>query len=293
MAVYSWELRTGAASWRPRDGAGMLSFGGSLYLLGGWRYRVDVPSGPGGLIDDGFTNRDGVKAQWTVDSEVWRSDDDGRSWVCASPRAPWAGRHSFGYVVHDGKMWIVGGDIYSDTNDVWCSSGKHDGTEWECVSEVAPWAPRAMAYVAAFGGFIWVVGGLTAPQFQFNGRPARPELLYDDCWRSVDGAEWECVATACPWGPRGMIGGSGAVKDGYLWLISGGTYETDGKDNRLFCNDVWRTKDGADWELVLAAAPWQARQYAEIAVWDEKLFLLEGYGVDSSENVVVPMGGFR
>ena len=22
--------------------------------------------------------------------------------------------------VHDGKMWVVGGDIYNDSNDVWC-----------------------------------------------------------------------------------------------------------------------------------------------------------------------------
>jgi hypothetical protein len=158
------------------------------------------------------------------------------------------------------------------------------------VTEVAPWAPRVMPYVAAFGGFIYVMGGVLAPQFQFNGRPARPELLYSDCWRSVDGVSWECVATACPWGPRGMIGGSGAVKDGFLWLFSGGTYETERKNNRLFCNDVWRTKDGVDWELVLVAAPWQARQYAEVAVWDDKLWILEGFGVDSPENIVVPMG---
>eukprot|EP01052_Picozoa_sp_SAG31_P033917 SAG31_NODE_3895_length_3773_cov_21.681818_3_plen_139_part_00 len=112
-APYHWELRNGQSPWRPRDGAGLLSFNGSLFMLGGWRYRSDVPSGPGGLLDQKFEN-----TIWTVDSEVWRSDDDGKSWQNVTARAGWPGRHTFGHVVHNAKMFVVGGDIYSDTNDV-------------------------------------------------------------------------------------------------------------------------------------------------------------------------------
>ena len=83
-----------------------------------------------------------------------------------------------------------------------------------------------------------VVGGQTTPQFTYSGDTPHEEAFHSDVWRSADGASWERVCTAAPWGPRGMIGGSGAVKDGWLWLFSGGTYETPSKDRRRFCNDV-------------------------------------------------------
>ncbi|OYW24204.1 MAG: hypothetical protein B7Z55_02790, partial [Planctomycetales bacterium 12-60-4] len=33
---YEWELITLQAPWAPRDGAGVLSFQGKIWLLGGW-----------------------------------------------------------------------------------------------------------------------------------------------------------------------------------------------------------------------------------------------------------------
>ena len=132
MAGYEIEPLTLDAPWRPRDGAGLVSFDGSLWLLGGWRVREDGPSGPGGLEDTTFEG-----TGWTVDSEIWKSDD-GSAWEYVT-HAPWPGRHTAGYVVHSGRMWVVGGDCYSNSADVW-SSG--DGIEWECATADAPWAGR-------------------------------------------------------------------------------------------------------------------------------------------------------
>ena len=120
------------APWRPRDGAGLVSFDGSLWLLGGWRVREDGPSGPGNLEDTAFEG-----TGWTVDSEIWKSDD-GSAWEYVAS-APWPGRHTAGYVVHAGRMWVVGGDCYSNSADVWSSA---DGIEWECATADAPRAER-------------------------------------------------------------------------------------------------------------------------------------------------------
>ena len=42
-------------------------------------------------------------------------------------------------------------------------------------------------------------------------------------------------------------------------------------------SDVWATSNGVDWECVSPACQWEARSYHEVAVWDHKLWLLEGY----------------
>ena len=288
MAAYVWENKTLQALWRPRDGAGLLSFDNALWLLGGWRLREDGPTGPGSLVDTAF-----VGTAWTVDSEVWRSDDHGCSWTCVQPQCAWAGRHTAGYAVHAGRMWVIGGDIYTNSADVWSSS---DGIEWACHTDDAPWGGRVLPYVTSFNGALWLMGGQAMPQFAHYGastpalhRPGKADAFYSDVWRSEDGESWERVMEHAQWGPRGMIGAPGAVKDGYLWLFSGGTYETPDKNERQFCNDVWRTRDGVEWECVLEAAPWGARQYSEIAAFDDRLWVVCGYGIDATVTTTLPM----
>ncbi len=277
--TYGWHCATMHAPWRPRDGAGALSFRGALWLLGGWRPREDGATGPGDVVDTVFEG-----TTWTVDSEVWRSDDDGTSWHCVQPLCPWPGRHTAGYTVHQDRMWVIGGDIYTNSADVWSSD---DGIEWKCHTADAPWAGRVLPYVTTFDGALWLMGGQALPQFAHHGRPSAAfyrgsavttDAFHADVWRSVDGEHWECILEQAPWGKpgRGMIGGPGAVKDGFLWLFSGGTYETPGTKERKFCNDVWRTANGRDWECVLDAAPWGARQYAEIAAFDDRLWVVCG-----------------
>ena len=141
---YRWRCATMNAPWRPRDGAGALSFDGGLWLLGGWRPREDGPTGPGGVVDTTFEG-----TNWTVDSEVWRSDDSGSSWYCVQSQCPWPGRHTAGYAVHQDRMWVIGGDIYTNSADVWSSA---DGIEWKCHTVDAPWAGRVLSYITCFDG---------------------------------------------------------------------------------------------------------------------------------------------
>lgn len=246
---------TPQAAFASRDGAGALVFNGRMWLLGGWN--------PG----------DKAHFPKICNSELW-SSIDGVTWNLEAKQAPWEGRHTAGYVVHRGRLWIVGGDCNQGhyQSDVWSSA---DGIHWECVNDHVPWAPRALHHTAAFAGKSWVMGGQTMPRFA-----GADEHFYDDVWCSEDGAQWTRVVEHAPWKPRGMIGFS-AVFRGRLWLLGGGTYDTPTTPTRNFYNDVWSTADGVHWERHLEHAPWSPRQYHDVAVFDNRLWVLEGYYKDS------------
>lgn len=256
---YEWRLVTEKAAFAPRDGAGALVFDDRMWLLGGWN--------PGDKLH--FPNK--------CNSEVWSSMDGG-TWTLVNRRAPWEARHTAGYVVHQGKMWIVGGDPLQGhyQGDVWSS---RDGITWECVLKEAPWAPRVLHHTVVHRGSIWVMGGQTVPQFA-----AAPEVFHNDVWRSTDGRDWIRVTDHAPWAPRGMIGGAAVFKD-RIWILGGGTYDTPTTPARRFYNDVWSSADGVQWERHLEHAPWAPRQYHEVAVFDGCLWVLEGWNQSNRKDV--------
>jgi hypothetical protein len=263
---YRWERITDQAAFAPRDGAGALVFAGRMWLLGGWN-----PS-------------DKVHFPRICNSEVWASAD-GIGWNLQA-HAPWEPRHTAGYVVHDGKMWIVGGDANQRhyQNDVWST---RDGTSWIRVSDRVPWANRVLHHTVAFHGKIWVMGGQAVPQFA----PA-DEAFYNDVWNTADGVHWTRVAAKSPWAPRGMIGGSAVLAD-RMWVLGGGTYDTPGQPKRTFYNDVWSTADGIQWTRHLEHTPWTPRQYHEVAVFDHRLWVLEGWNQANRNDVWHSADGVR
>ena len=252
---YEWCCVTENAAFAARDGAGALVFKDRMWLLGGWN--------PG----------DKVHFPLICNSEVW-SSADGTSWTLENPHAPWEGRHTAGYAVHDGRMWIVGGDCNQGhyQNDVWSSA---DGIHWDLANDHVPWAPRALHYTLAFDDRIWVMGGQTLPEFA-----GADEVFHNDVWNSEDGISWTQVTERAPWMPRGMIGGA-AVHDNRMWILGGGTYDTPTTPIRKFYNDVWSSEDGVNWEQHIAHAPWAPRQYHEVAAFDDRMWVLEGYAAES------------
>jgi len=235
-----------------------LVFQGKMWLLGGWN--------PG----------DKVHFPKICNSEVW-SSVDGAAWQLQT-HAPWAPRHTAGYVVHEDKMWIVGGDAnqHHYQGDVWNTS---DGVHWTQITDEVPWAPRVLHYTVAHRGKIWVIGGQTVPQFA----PA-PEAFHNDVWNTPDGVHWTRVLASAPWSPRGMIGGSVVFRD-RIWVLGGGTYDTPQHPGRNFYNDVWSSADGIRWERHLEHAPWKARQYHDVAVFDNRIWVLEGWNQQNRNDV--------
>jgi len=259
-----WKQVTDAAAWSPRDGAGALVFQGRMWLLGGWH--------PG----------DKVHFPRICNNEVW-SSKDGAAWTLAKPNtfldhgfdtaSDWEGRHTAGYVVYKDKMWIIGGDPIQGhyQSDVWNSA---DGKTWTHVNKghKVPWGPRILHYTVAFQDKIWVIGGQTLPQYA----PAK-EVFYRDIWNTTDGIHWTQIMPKEPYWPvRGMIGGNVVFKD-RIWILGGGTYDTPKTPTRKFYNDVWSSPDGVHWKRHVEYAPWQARQYHEVAAFDNRMWVMEGY----------------
>jgi hypothetical protein len=73
-----------------------------------------------------------------------------------------------------------------------------------------------------------------------------------------------------------MIGGAVVFKD-RMWILGGGTYDTPMTPARRFYNDVWSSPDGVRWERHVEHAPWAPRQYHDVAVFDDRMWVLEGY----------------
>lgn len=262
--VYKWEKVTDMAPYAPRDGAGALVFKDKMWLLGGWN-PGDKKHFPRICNNEVWSSRDG--ADWTLEKPNTFLDNT------FNPAADWEGRHTAGYVVLGDKMWIVGGDVNQKHYqfDVWNS---FDGKSWTWVNRdrKVPWGPRALHYTLAFQDKIWVIGGQTVPPFV-----AGDEIFYRDIWSSADGIEWKQIVPREPfWPQRGMIGGSAVFKN-RMWILGGGTYDTPKKPQRLYYNDVWSSSDGVTWTQHTAAAPWEPRQYHDVAVFDDRLWVLEGF----------------
>lgn len=261
---YEWVLVTAKAPFAARDGAGALVFKNKMWLIGGWN-PGDKKHFPRICSNDVWNSKDG--AEWSLiktNSFIDETFDPGKDWE---------GRHTAGYAVFQEKMWIIGGDPNQKhyQSDVWNSA---DGKIWTRVNgdQPVPWGPRALHYTVVFNDKIWVIGGQTVPQFA-----TAEEIFYRDIWNSSDGVSWQQVIPKEPfWPQRGMIGGS-VVFRGRMWILGGGTYDTPGISKRKYFNDVWSSADGVTWTQHLASAPWTPRQYHDVAVFDDQMWVCEGY----------------
>ena len=264
VPAYRWINVTMQAPFAPRDGAGALTFAGRMFLIGGWNPK-DKLHFPRICVNDVWSSPDG--AAWTlVKPNTFRDPS-------FDPDQDWEGRHTAGYVIHRGKMWIVGGDPIQKhyQYDVWSSS---DGKTWRQAApgHPVPWGPRALHYTVAFHDRIWVIGGQTLPSIA-----AEREIFYRDVWNTEDGVQWRKLTPVEPyWSPRGMIGGGAVFRD-RIWILGGGTYDTPTTPKRNFYNDVWSSADGTHWTREVAEAPWAPRQYHDVAVFDGRLWVMEGY----------------
>lgn len=233
--------------------------------------------------------------------------------------AHWANRSYFQAIEKGSYMYIIGGQDYNIVpnpsypdcgpfvppqfctaqipvsqffNDVWRSK---DGVNWTKMIEnqyIDPndpnpkhWAGRAGLSAAVFKGYIYVMGGSVNDDSSIVGGGAPARQYFNDVWRSHDGQKWEKVGNA-PWAPR--AGGVAVVKEGYLYMVGG--------EEGFICvqdlppgvpappcppyfNDVWRTKDGVNWEEMTSEAEWTKRPGHQVVVAQNQLVLFGGFGL--------------
>jgi hypothetical protein len=165
-------------------------------------------------------------------------------------------------------------------DEVWSSS---DGATWTPETFDAPWQGRAGLSAVVHKGAIYVLGGSQGDDASPGGTG---RVLFNDVWMSRDGRTWtEVVGRGSRWSPR--AGAAVVSKDGYIYLLGGERGFTCGFDPAgpcqpatatLYFNDVWRSRDGAVWELVTAAAGWSPRPGHQCVVLINEIVCFGGYG---------------
>ncbi|MBL8320536.1 MAG: hypothetical protein JNJ42_19175 [Burkholderiaceae bacterium] len=216
----TWRSLDNGASWRWRDGAGLLAKDGGLYLMGGWSGGVDM------------------------NSDVWFTRDL-LHWIERTPRAPWNGRHGAGWVVHADRLWVIGGDLFTD---VWSST---DGNDWRLETQAAAFGERYTPIGASLNGRLLIYGGMAwGPSRWCAYMPECFAYGFNDVWSSNDGVTWTAVQPAAPWTPRGLIHGS-IVFNGRTYIIGGGLKLASTSsvlaETTAEHHDVWSSDDGVHW----------------------------------------------
>lgn len=203
-----WERVTANAAWSPRLAAGAVEFRGRMWILGGTENYY--------FGDDS-----------SLKNDVW-SSDDGKTWTLATANAGWSPRAYHQAVVHDDKIWVLGGGNYVPDyhakNDVWSSE---DGEHWTRATESAPWSPRLWFSAVEYRGRIWVLGGWSND----------PSKNWGDVWHSQDGKTWTEWKSETTWKPRHEH--SAFVFDDKLWVVGGHASPLN--------SEVWSLHVPEDW----------------------------------------------
>ena len=203
-----WEQVTSKAAWSPRLAAGAVVFKDKMWILGGTE-------------DYYFGDEKSLK------NDVW-SSSDGKVWQLVTDKAPWSPRAYHAAVVHDGKMWVLGGGNYvpryQAKNDVWCSS---DGVSWTQVVDAAPWHPRLWFSAVVYRNRMWVLGGWTA----------EPTKNWGDVWTSADGKSWQQLKSDVIWKERHE----------HSTYVLGDKLFVAGGHAQPLTNDVWSLELPKDW----------------------------------------------
>jgi hypothetical protein len=134
-----WKQETPAAPWPARAYHQAVVLGGRILVLGGGNYVPDP----------------------VARNDVW-SSEDGITWTCLTPSAPWKPRLWFSAVVHRGRIWVLGGWSKDTDNhgDVWHSA---DGRTWQRLETKTCWSPRHEHSAFVFRDKLWVAGGHARP----------------------------------------------------------------------------------------------------------------------------------
>ena len=207
-------------------------------------------------------------------------------WECVTETAAFPGMDGAAALVHDGRMWLLGGwnphDKVNfpgpphgpkDTNSRVYSSS--DGETWVLETAEAPWEGRHTAGAAVHAGRMWILGGDCIQQ-----------RYQPDVWSSRDGVNWTCTTQHAPWGERVLH--MAAAFNGALYVMGGqsspsfGGIATGGGDEVSHA-DVWRSEDGATWSKVADSCPWAPRgMISGSAILGGRMYLLGGGTYETS-----------
>ncbi|MBB3059202.1 Kelch repeat-containing protein [Microbulbifer rhizosphaerae] len=131
----NWVQITDNAEFAPRKDHRVVSHNGRLWLIGGVNF--------GELAED----------EDFYYSDVW-SSEDGTNWTLEVEETPFANRFDHVAVVHQDRIWVLGGWGRREATEVWVSE---NGIDWELLPEPAP-AHAVAEGVVSFMDRLWFRG---------------------------------------------------------------------------------------------------------------------------------------
>ncbi|MEX0290168.1 MAG: hypothetical protein AB3N14_13750 [Flavobacteriaceae bacterium] len=164
------------------------------------------------------------------------------------------------------KLWLIGGwDYANGLNDIWSSV---DGDSWVLEKVNAEFSARLSHEIVEFNNQLWLIGGFIRTGNQ----------VLNDVWRSSDGINWNLVTSNAPFPPR--LGHCAVVFKNKIFVIGGRNIDGPSSFN---LGDVWSSQDGISWENVTPQNAFAAREVLQLAVLNDKMFLMGGISRDAND----------
>lgn len=253
--TYTWTRTQSSlpSAMNQKDGIGGVVLNDKMYALGGW----NSGSGYGQTYNTVMHSTDGI------------------TWTASAKQATWSGRHQFPAVVHNGRIFVLGGDQNTASGYV-ADCHSWDGLETSDWVEhpTPPWGVRVGHVGFSLGGYLWVGFGQTHDWFGTT-----PTKFYTDLWRSVDGITWELFSDEMPITPRGYYSSNPPILDDEVYFICGSTYETSDFAYRDYQNDIFAMDGNGSVRQVVhkKQSTLPNMMYHNLAVFDGKLWMLAGF----------------
>lgn len=256
---FSQTLLTASLTTFGRDGAHIVQVGEWVYVMGGWN-----------LGQTPVTN-----------SQVYRANRSNLSSWTLLGNAPWYRRHTAGYGVANGKIYIWGSDAYSANfaHDCWEGTVNQStgAITWTQTNASLPYANRVLYAGFVHNNELYTIGGqssLVTPTY------------YSDVWKSSNGGvNWTQVATGLTQFGKNITG-CGASFNGKMYVLSGGVYQDDlfyedppdpltNVEIRSYDRNCWVSSDnGLTWTNFGQVS--RGVQYPTTVVFNERLYLMQG-----------------
>ena len=241
---------SGILSAKPNTPAGTYNL--RLFVVdtgSGRNQRVDVNVH---LVDNGIFVLGGSDGAYRND--VWLASEGGVLWGAKTTDAGWPGRGFYQAVLHNERIYVMGGDGSNGRlNDVWSSA---DGITWEFHGN-ANWPRRAEHQAVEHNGKLYMMGGTNVNGFV----PLR------DVWSSADGgATWALVGNA-NWQARRLH--QAVSHNGRIYVVGG----YDGVNHR---RDMWSTADGQNW-VFDSDGDWQPRNRHKAVSHNGRIYIMGGW----------------